>query len=157
MKYDTETGNLIPCLAESIKLTDNHLEMRVTLRKDARFNTADPLTSEDIKFTWRQFVDKKNATINAHRYRTWKDIEIIDPHTFIIYFKQPSIDWQQAFRHFLVGSKKYFEKVGEEKFHNEPIGSGPFRLVSKSIGEEYVLEAVENHYSIKPQFKNLII
>ena len=41
-------------------------------------------------------------------------------------------------------SKKYYDKVGKEKFGKHPVGSGPFRFVERKIGESITLQADPN-------------
>ena len=43
-----------------------------------------------------------------------------------------------------IGSKKYYEKVGKEKFAKHPVGSGAFRFVERKIGESITLKADPN-------------
>lgn len=155
-RYDTATGKHVPDLAESVEPINNNMSVKITLRKDARFHNGYPVTSEDAKFSWQQFMDKKNPNMVRGRVKYWKDIEIIDDKTFIIHYKQPVADWYLAVLAFQIGSKKYYDEAGEKKFHSHPIGSGPFRFVSREIGEKIVLEAVENHPQYKPAVKKLV-
>jgi peptide/nickel transport system substrate-binding protein len=120
----TETGEWVPYLAQSYELLDNNMDVRITLRKDARFHNGDPVTSQDVKFSWQQYLDKKNASVYARYFRRIKDIEIVDDHNLIIRCKRPSTDWMRLMQTFHVGSKKYFDKVGEEQFHKEDRARG---------------------------------
>ena len=155
-RYDTATGKHVPDLAESIEPMNNNLSFKIKIRKDAKFHNGYPVTSEDAKFSWQQFMDKKNPNMVRGRVRHWKDIEIVDDKTFIIHYKQPVADWYLAVLAFQIGSKKYYDEAGPEKFHSHPIGSGPYKFVSRDIGESIVLEAVENHPQYKPQVKKLV-
>jgi len=155
-RYDTATGKHVPDLAESVEPMNNNMSVKITLRKDARFHNGYPVTSEDAKFSWQQFMDKENPNMVRGRMKYWKDVEIIDDKTFIIHYKKPVSDWKLAVLAFQIGSKKYYDEAGAEKFHSHPIGSGPFRFVSREIGEKIVLEAVENHPQYKPDVKKLV-
>ena len=80
----TETGEWVPWLAESVRLTENQLDVEVMLRKDAKFHTGDPVTAEDVRFTWLLFTaDKNNPNAYARYFRRVKDVEIIDDHHLI--------------------------------------------------------------------------
>jgi peptide/nickel transport system substrate-binding protein len=73
-----------------------------------------------------------------------EDIEILDDYTFIFRFYEPYAAWRELL---WIGicSKKYYEKVGKEKFGKHPVGSGPFRFVERKIGESITLKADPNY------------
>jgi len=156
LRYETETGKMIPDLAESVEPMNNYSSFKITLRQDARFHNGDPVTSADARFSWQQFMDKNNPNMISTRMRAWKDIEIIDEKVFIIHYKKAQTDWATAVRSLYISSKKYYDQVGEKEFHAHPMGTGPFRFVRWEIGENIVLEAVDNHPQYKPFFKKLV-
>jgi len=73
-----------------------------------------------------------------------EEIEVIDNYNLVFHFYERYAPWQS-----LMGigicSKKYFEKAGRDTFRTHPIGSGPFRFVSREIGNNLILEAVEGY------------
>ena len=52
--------------------------------------------------------------------------------------------------------KKYVEKVGDEGFKKHPIGLGPYRFVSHTLGVELVMEAFEGYWRKMPSVKRLV-
>jgi peptide/nickel transport system substrate-binding protein len=53
--------------------------------------------------------------------------------------------------------KNHVEKVGDEGFKNQPIGLGPYRLVSHQPGVEVVLEAYPEYWRKTPHVKRLVM
>ena len=53
--------------------------------------------------------------------------------------------------------KNYTEKVGNEKFKEQPVGLGPYRFVSYQPGIELVLEANTDYWRKTPHVKRLVI
>ena len=49
--------------------------------------------------------------------------------------------------------KAYVEKVGDQKFNLEPIGSGPYKLASWQKGVQSHLDANETYWRGKPPFR----
>jgi peptide/nickel transport system substrate-binding protein len=145
MGADPKTGEKSLTLAESFQVMENQKDIKVTLRKDARFHTGDPVTSQDVKFTYEQCADPSNANLMAGPLDEIEEIEILDDHTLIFRFWEPYAAWKELM---WIGicSKNYFDKVGKEKFRKHPVGSGVFRFVERKIGEYIMLEAVQNHY-----------
>lgn len=153
--WDTQKGIPVPCLAESYQFAENNTDVTVKIRKDAKFHNGDPVTAHDVRFSWQQFIDPENANAYAKVFKSIKDIEAVDDGTCIVRFAKVNADWKSLFDRMFIGSKKYFDGAGAEKFTKDPIGSGPFRFKSRSIGENTILEAVENHYMYPPSFNTL--
>lgn len=141
----TATGEWVPWLAESVTLMPNNKDIMVTLRKDAVFHNGDPVTAEDVKFSYELFVAKDNVSAYRSYFKRMKDIEIIDDHTLKIIGADPNVDWFRPFQVWAVASKKYYEKVGPEVFYRHPMGSGPFEFVGRKIGESIELKAVKGY------------
>jgi peptide/nickel transport system substrate-binding protein len=53
--------------------------------------------------------------------------------------------------------KKYIEKIGSDAFKNQPVGLGPYRLVSHQPGIEVVLEANPDYWRKTPHVKRLVM
>ena len=53
--------------------------------------------------------------------------------------------------------KNYTEKVGSEKFKEQPIGLGPYRFVSIRPGVELVFEANTDYWRKTPSVKRLVM
>lgn len=151
MTADPKTGERIPFLAEKFEVMENGKDIRIKLRKGSRFHTGDPVTAHDVKFTYEQCVDPKNANMMAGPLDEIEDIEVLDDYTFIFHFWEPYAAWKELM---WVGicSKKYYEKVGREEFRKHPVGSGVFRFVGRKISESVTLE-VDRNYAQKKFLK----
>ena len=153
--WDTQKGTSVPCLARSYQFAENHTDITVTLRKDAKFHNGEPVTAADIRFSWQQFIDPQNANAYAKVFKSIKDIEVVDDNTLIVRLAKVNADWKGLFHRMFIGSKAHYDRVGADEFTKNPIGSGPFRFASRMIGERIVLEAVQDHYMYPPDFKTL--
>jgi len=156
MFSDPKTGErgIKNSLSESIEILPNNKSLKIRIRKNAVFHTGDPLTAHDIQFTYDQVANPKNANLVAGAVDEIEEFEIIDDHNFIIHLYEPYAGWKELM---WIGicSKKYYEKVGRKQFAKHPVGSGPFKFVSRRSGESIVLEANMEHPIAKPEFKTL--
>ncbi len=137
------TGEWVNILAESIEIVGGK-DLKIRLIKGARFHNGTPLTAHDVKWTYEQCADPKNANILAGPLDEIEKIEVIDDRNLIIRFWEPYAPWRELM---WIGicSKKYYDEVGKENFRKSPMGSGPFRFVERKIGESVTLEAVDGY------------
>ncbi len=129
-------------LTKFAEVLANGKDIKFIMTKGNFFHTGDPVTAHDVKFTYEQCVDPNNAMLMAGLLDEIEEIEIIDDYSFVFRFYEPYAAWRELL---WIGicSKKYYEKVGKEKFAKHPVGSGPFRFVSRKISESITLEANE--------------
>ena len=151
-------GNpMAPSLAEAWSASPDGLSYEFTLRRGAQFHNGDPVTAEDVKFSFDRY---RGAAHKMLRERV-AAVEIPDPGRVRVRLKQPWPDFM-TFYGTATGAgwivpKKYVEKVGDEGFKKAPIGAGPYRFVSFTPGVELVLEAFEAYWRKVPNVKRLVL
>jgi len=152
-------GNaLTPCLAESWTASSDGLVYEFVLRKGVRFHNGDPVTAEDVKFSFERYRGLASKLMKERVAA----IEIPDPDHVRFRLKRPWPDFMTFYGTLLTGAgwvvpKKYLEKVGEDGFKKHPIGAGPYRFVSFKPGVELVLEANEQYWRKAPSVKTLVM
>ena len=151
-------GNpLAPSLAESWTASPDGLTYEFVLRKGVRFHNGDPLTAEDVKFSFERY---RGAASSAFKAKV-AAVEIIDPQRIRFRLKQPWPDFMTFYGTPATGAgwivpKKYVEKVGDDGFKKAPVGAGPYKFVSFTPGVELVLEANEQYWRKVPSVKRLV-
>ena len=148
---------LAPCLAESFTASEDGLSYDFALRQGAKFHNDEPVTAEDVKFSFERY---RGASYQMMKNRV-ATVEALDPHHVRFKFKQPWPDFL-TFYGSATGAgwivpKKYVEKVGEEGYKKAPIGAGPYKFVSFNPGVELVLEAFEGYWRKIPSVKRLVL
>jgi len=152
-------GKLItPSLAESWSASKDGLSYDFVIRKGARFHNGDPVTGEDVKFTFERYKGASAALLKDKV----KEIQVLAPDRVRFVLKQPWPDFMAFYGTSATGAawivpKKYIEKVGEDGFRKAPIGAGPYKVVSVSAGNELKLEAFADYWRKKPAVKHLIM
>src|SRR5262249_27408796 len=81
--------------------------------------------------------------------------EIVAPATVRLTTKEPYPVLLAQLVKLSIVPKRYVESVGDAKFNAEPMGSGPYRLVSWQKGVRIALEANDAYWRGKPFFKRL--
>src|SRR5438093_1120239 len=146
-----------PCLAESWTASKDGLAYEFVLRKGVKFHNGDPLSAENVKFSFERYKGAGTSTLKTRMTA----VEIVDPHRVRFRFKQPWPDFMTFYATPATGAawivpKKYTERAGEEGFKKAPVGAGPYRFVSFNPGVELVVEAYEGFWRKTPGVKRLI-
>lgn len=151
-------GRMTPSLAESYTESPDKLTYEFTLRPHIKFHNGEPVTAEDVKFTFERY---KGAASRLLKDRV-KAVEVVDARHIRFHLKTPWPDFLLFYATPASGAawivpKKYVEQVGDEGFKQHPIGAGPYKFVSHKPGLEVVLEAFEAYWRKTPHIKRLIM
>jgi peptide/nickel transport system substrate-binding protein len=145
-------------LAESWTQSPDGLVYEFKLRRGLKFHNGDPVTAEDVKFSFERY---KGAGANELQARV-KQVEVVDPLTVRFHLKEPWPDFMTfygttATAAGIVVPKKYVTQVGDEGFRKHPIGAGPYKFVSHKPGVEVVLEAYQGYWRHVPYVKRYVM
>jgi peptide/nickel transport system substrate-binding protein len=152
-------GNIMtPSLAESWTASKDGLSYEFVIRKNARFHTGDPVTADDVKFTFERY---KGSGAKLLKDKV-KEIQILAPNRVRFVLKEPWPDFMAFYGTSATGAgwivpRKYIEKVGEDGFKKAPVGAGPYRFVAFTPGIELTLEAFGDYWRKAPQVKRLVM
>jgi peptide/nickel transport system substrate-binding protein len=145
-----------PSLAESWSVSKDGLVYEFVLRKGARFHNGDPVTAEDVKFSFERYRGTANKTLKDRVAA----VETPDPGRVRFRMKQPWPDfltfYSSASGAGWIVPKKYVEKVGDEGFKKAPVGAGPYKFVSFNPGVELTMEAFDQYWRKTPSVKRLV-
>ena len=147
-----------PCLAESWTVSKDGLAYEFTLRKNATFHNGDPVTAEDVKFSFERYRGN-----GAKLYRDKVAVvEVLGPQRVVFRMKEPWPDFMTFFGTSATGAgwvvpKKYVERVGPDAFKTAPVGAGPYKVASVKPGQEIVLEAFDGYWRKAPSVKRIVL
>ncbi len=146
-----------PSLAESWTASKDGLAYEFVLRKGVLFHNGDPVTAEDVKFSFERYRGAA-ATLLKERVR---EVQVVNPGRVRFTLKEPWPDFMTFYGTPATGAawvvpKAYVQKVGDEGFKKAPVGAGPYRFVSFTPGVELVLEAHDRYWRKVPSVKRLV-
>src|SRR5216117_1670591 len=126
-----------PSLAESWTVSKDGLVYEFVLRKGVVFHNGDPLTAEDVKFSFERYRGAASKLLKEKVAA----VEVVDPLRVRFRLKEAWPDFMSFYGSPATGAawivpKKYVEKVGDEGFKKAPIGAGPYKFVSINPGIE---------------------
>ncbi|HEY7869139.1 MAG TPA: ABC transporter substrate-binding protein, partial [Methylomirabilota bacterium] len=152
-------GNLnTPSLAESWSLAKDGVTYEFVIRKNAKFHNGDPVTAEDVKFTFDRY---KGSGAKLLKDKV-KEVHTPAPNRVRFVLKEPWPDFMAFYGTSATGAgwivpKKYIEKVGEDAYKKAPVGAGPYKFSAFNPGIELTLEAFPEYWRKAPQVKRLVM
>jgi len=152
LRYD-ESGNLAPFLATGWGVADDLKSITFTLRKGVKFHDGTDFNAEAAKWNLTMY----NA--EGFKYlRAIKSIDIIDDYTIrcnLSQFDNTIMGYLTQMAGMMVSPTAY-KKHGKEWCEKNPVGTGPFKLVSRERDVKSVWERNENYWQEgKPYLKGI--
>ncbi|MCX6043319.1 MAG: ABC transporter substrate-binding protein [Caldilinea sp.] len=139
----TASGAIVPYLAESYTVAESGMEMTFKLREGLVCHDGEPLTAEDVVYTFQRAADDANGftgntagfVLDAIQYqdaRAESDLEV----TIVMgRYSSPALGLiSEAYVH----CKDSYSAMSLEDAAANPIGSGPYRFV-EWVKDDYVL------------------
>ncbi|MCL6648936.1 MAG: ABC transporter substrate-binding protein [Chloroflexi bacterium] len=151
------TGKTIaPQLARGWRLVGER-NWEFTLFTDRRFQDDSPLTAEDVVFSYqRSFDPAKRFTITT-RIPTYESVAATDRWTVVFTTRTPDPIFPKRTASVPIFSKAAYERLGEEAYLKQPIGSGPMRVRQFVPDDRLVLEVWPDHPTRKLKLQTVIV
>lgn len=155
MREDPETGEILPGLAVAWESPDP-LTFRYTLREGVKFHNGEPVTAEDVAFTFNRIADPNEGAWEQYMFVNVKEAVALDDNTVEVHMNR--FDHQFQFIGYFEGgnilNKKHVESLKGE-IGNNPVGAGPYKFVERDPSV-VVLERFEDYWEEgKPHFDRI--
>ena len=147
-----------PSLATRWAESADGLTYDFTLRQGVKFHNGDPFTAEDVHYSFERYKGTAAPLLKGKIKR----VEIVNPHQVRFHLHEPWPDFLTFYSGLATGAgwivpKNYTEKIGSDKFKEQPIGLGPYRVANHTPGVELVLEANTDYWRQVPSVKRLVL
>lgn len=159
--WEDSTGKPGPWLATQWSKTPDGLEWRFTLRDNVKWQDGQPLTAEDVKFTFEYLTTGPGSAAAGLIGRLdLKEVVAESPTTVVIRLNSPSAVFEEsvAMRVFIVPRHVWASVTDPAKYRDPKavMGSGPYRLqsVDEAAGS-YLFTANETYFLGVPYIRRL--
>lgn len=138
-----------PHLARSWELSADSSEIVFRLRPDVSWHDGEPVTADDVAFTFRRATDPDVAFPNRDYFDGWEEAEVVDD-TTVRFTLRPTADvlfgWSQTpvVPEHVLGDVPPSELSSHPFGTSAPVGNGPFRFVERQAGDRWIFEANED-------------
>ena len=126
-------GNLTEAVASSYEVSEDAKVYTFTLRDGVKFHNGNDVTAEDVKYSIDRCADTSNGEPLVSEYSIVESVNILDEKTVEIRLTEPNTEFL-AYMTTAIIPKDY------EELDTAPVGTGPFKFVSRSPQENVVLE-----------------
>ena len=146
LKYDAKL-NLVGDLATKWDLSADRLTWTVTIREGVKFADGKPLTAEDVAYTF----DTGRTAASLLDLNNLESAKALDAKTVQLKLKAPQV----TFSHLLSTTGIVPKHAYADGYGDKPVGSGPFKFISWSKGQQLIVEPNPHYYGNKPQFERI--
>jgi len=156
VKYDKDI-ELVPWAAESFSVENDGKLLKFKLREDIFWDDGVQMTTDDVEYTYKLYIDPNTPTAYAANYKLVKEFRKTGRFTFEVEYDQPFakalVSWAMDIlpKHLMEG-----EDLLNTKYSRNPVGCGPYRLKEWNPGSQLVLEANPDYFEGKPYIEKVI-
>jgi len=149
---DLKTGKVGPSLAVSWKNLDDST-WEVKLRGGVKFHDGTPFSARDVKATFDRVLNPENKLTARGNHAKIKSVEVVDDLT--VRFKTDGAYplFVERLTAQVMQSDKVIREKGHEWMQENPVGTGPYKLVKWAKKQEHLLLRNDDYWGPKPAFK----
>jgi len=144
------SGAIVPQVATGWRYEDD-THVVFTIRDDISFHDGTRLTPEDVVYSVKRITDPAFKSPQLSQFDQITGAEVIGPHEIRLTTRTAYPVLLAQLTKLSVVPRAAVEALGE-KFNQQPIGSGPYKFVSRRQGVDIVMVANETYWRGKPPF-----
>ncbi|MCI9460727.1 MAG: ABC transporter substrate-binding protein [Oscillibacter sp.] len=138
----TPEGDLIPAVAEKYEISDDQLTYTFTIRDGIKFHNGDPVTAEDVGESLARCKNGGDGIFEVEAFSNIQHIETADSRSISITLGEPDSE-------FLSYLTTAVLPAGYDGQDTAPVGTGPFKFVSRAAQDNIVLERFDDYWGEK--------
>ncbi|MEO0189809.1 MAG: TonB family protein [candidate division WOR-3 bacterium] len=153
---DPKTGKMTPELAASWEFSEDLTTITYYLRSDIKWWDGEPVTAEDVLYTFERMQDPKTNYPMVSRLRFIKKAEVVNKYAIKFTFSQVYADLLTD-SDIMPIPKHIYEKSPDDFGKKKIIGNGPYKVKEWTPGSGLVLTANEDYYRGRPPLDEIYI
>ena len=152
---DPTTMKPVPHLAESWRLVDE-LTWELKLRHGVKFHNGEPFNAATVKYNFERVLNPDQKSPQRGNIAWIARVDVVDDYTVRLITKAPQPIVPERLTNFQMVPAAYAKEVGDTGLANKPVGTGPYKFVSWTKGQQVVLEANTDYWQGPPAVKTVI-
>lgn len=151
----TPDNTIIPWMVKEYSVENDSKVYHITLEDGLKWHDGQPLTAEDVKFTFEYVLTQSRTRFSAIGKKV-ENIEVKNDKEFTITLKETDVNFiNNSLTDLRIIPKHIYENEADATAVTSSVGSGMYKLVEYKSGEYYKLEAMEDYFKGSPKVKNL--
>ena len=134
-----EEGEIVPAVASEVEKSEDGLTYTFTLREGVTFHNGDPVEMDDVIYSINRRGDGKDAAAQLPALEVIKDVKGKDG-KLTVTLTEPS----NEFLAYIMNA--YIIPADYGKQETAPVGTGPYKFVSRKVQDNLVLERFEDYW-----------
>lgn len=144
-----KNGDLYPAVAESYEVSEDGLTYTFKLRKGVKFHDGSTVTADDVLYCISKNADAEGGSQLASAFSNIKEYRA-DGDDIVIVLNQKDTDFLQYMTMAIIPKSNTNPDTN-------PIGTGPYKYVSRSPQENIVLTRFDDYYGEKAHIKDVTL
>ncbi len=136
-------------LATDMEVSEDGRTWTVKIRDDVKFTDGEPLTAEDVAFTYNTLRE----TSSVNDFTMLREAEAADDDTVVFHMERPYSIWPYTMA--ITGIVP--EHAYGPDYGSHPIGSGRYLLKQWDKGQQVIFEANPDYYGEAPKMKQVTV
>ncbi len=135
------SGEIVPAVASEVVRSDDGLSYTFTLRDGVKFHNGNPVTMKDVLYS----IERRwNGDDTSARLAALSVIDSLsaDGNVFTIKLFEPSNEFLAAVMNAYILPADYSDQA------TAPVGTGPYRFVSRAVQDSLVLERFADYWGV---------
>lgn len=142
-------GTMQPDLAQSYKYSSNDENVTITLRKGLKYSNGMPVTAKDMQWNFTRDMITTTACSCHPCFTDVMSVSVSGPRSVTVHMKTPNATLINCFEghapNYLIPESLWMSE-GSAKFGLNPVGAGPYKVVSDQLSSKLVLTKNPNYY-----------
>ncbi|MBC5823233.1 MAG: peptide ABC transporter substrate-binding protein [Candidatus Eremiobacteraeota bacterium] len=161
-RFVPELATTVPTLSNG-GISQDGLTITYHLRRGVTWQDGQPFGADDVIYTWRQVMNPGNFVPSRLGYELINRIDKPDDYTLHVHLKRRFAPFLATF--FTMSNTSYcilpkhllarYPNVNHVPYNNQPIGTGPFRVVSYEKGSLVRFVANPHYWRGAPKLKQI--
>ena len=140
---------IVSDLGIDYSVSEDGMTWTVPIQEDILFSDGHPLNAKDVVFTYETSLNSSSVV----DLNMLESVEAKDEFTVVFHLKKP----QSTFVSKLVEIGIVPEHAYDENYGDNPIGSGPFKMVQYDKGQQIIIEPNPMYYDQNTKFDKITI
>ena len=147
----TPDGDLTPAIAEKYEVSEDRRTYTFHLREGVQFHNGETVTAEDVVYSIQRCgAATETGIVQVEAFSVIEDLKAVDERTVSITISEPSNE-------FISYMTTAVLPAGYDKQDTDPVGTGPFKFVSRTAQDSVVLEKFNEYWGTPAQLDKVTL